>query len=62
VRGSATKSKLVRVGPYNEWEIDELCRTAQFAVEYLITAMEALDNPEERASGLPALRSVAEAY
>jgi probable addiction module antidote protein len=58
----ATMSKLVGVGSYNEWEIQELRKDREFAVEYLIAAMEALDNPEERAGGLLALRSVAEAY
>jgi len=55
-------SKLVGVNSYNEWEIRELRKDREFAVEYLIAAMEALDDPEERAGGLLALRSVAEAY
>jgi probable addiction module antidote protein len=55
-------SKLVGVSPYHEWEVQELRKDREFAVEYLIAAMEALDNPEERAGGLLALRSVAEAY
>ena len=33
-----------------------------FAIAYLQVAMEALDNPEERAGGLIALRAVAEAF
>jgi DNA-binding phage protein len=32
------------------------------AGEYLKAAMESLDNPDERAAGLLALRTVAEAY
>ncbi len=55
-------SKLVGVGSYHEWEIQELQKDREFAVEYLKAAMEALDNPEERAGGLIALRAVAEAY
>ncbi len=55
-------SKLVGVRSYDEWEIQELRKDREFAVEYLMAAMEALDNPEERAGGLLALRSVAEAY
>ncbi|MGA2887917.1 MAG: addiction module antidote protein [Terracidiphilus sp.] len=55
-------SKLVGVGSYHEWEVQELRKDREFAVEYLKVAMEALDNPEERAGGLIALRAVAEAY
>jgi probable addiction module antidote protein len=55
-------SKLVGVGSHHEWEVQELRRDREFAVEYLIASMEALDNPEERAGGLLALRAVAEAY
>jgi probable addiction module antidote protein len=55
--------KLRRLGvPHHEWEIETLKGDRELAVEYLIAAMEALDNPEERAGGLLALRSVAEAY
>jgi probable addiction module antidote protein len=55
-------SKLVGVGSYHEWEVQELRRDRAFALAYLQVAMEALDNPEERAGGLIALRAVAEAY
>jgi probable addiction module antidote protein len=55
-------SKLVGVGSYNDWEVEELRKDREFAVEYLKAAMEALDNPEERGGGLLALRAVAEAY
>jgi len=55
-------SKLVGVGSYHEWEVQELRRDREFAIGYLQAAMEALDNPEERAGGLIALRAVAEAY
>lgn len=47
---------------YNEWEIVQLQSDRELAIEYLKAAMEALDNPEERAGGLLALRAVAEAY
>src|SRR5271157_5088174 len=57
-----TMSKLVGVGSYHEWEVKELREDREFAVEYLKAAMEALDNPEERAGGLIMLRAVAEAY
>jgi probable addiction module antidote protein len=62
VEKEAIVSKLVGVNSYDEWEIQELRKDREFAVEYLMAAMEALDNPEERAGGLLALRSVAEAY
>lgn len=48
--------------PYNEWEIELLRSDPEVAVEYLKVAMESLDNPEERAGSLRALRAVAEAY
>ena len=54
--------KLVGVGSYHEWEVKELREDREFATEYLKAAMEALDNPEERAGGLIMLRAVAEAY
>jgi probable addiction module antidote protein len=54
--------KLVGVSSYNEWEVQELRKDREFAVEYLKAAMEALDNPEERGGGLLALRALAEAY
>jgi probable addiction module antidote protein len=47
---------------YHEWEIEFLRSDKEVAVEYLKAAMESLDNPEERAGGLLALRAVAEAY
>jgi probable addiction module antidote protein len=62
VEKEAIMSKLVGIRSYDEWEIQELRKDREFAVEYLMAAMEALDNPEERAGGLLALRSVAEAY
>jgi len=54
--------KPVAVGSYHEWEVEELSKDREFAVEYLKAALETLDNPEERGGGLLALRAVAEAY
>ena len=48
--------------PYHAWEIEQLRSDRELAVEYLKAALESLDNPDERAGGLLALRSVAEAY
>lgn len=45
-----------------EETIKELRADRAFAVEYLKAALEELDDPENRAAGLLALRDVAEAY
>ena len=45
-----------------EREVAELRADRELAVEYLKAAMESLDNPDDRAAGLLALRTVAEAY
>jgi len=47
---------------FHAWEIEQLQADRELAVEFLIAAMESLDNPDERAGGLLALRDVAEAY
>jgi probable addiction module antidote protein len=47
---------------HHDAEVAELRADHALAVEYLKAAMEALDNPEERAGGLLALRTIAEAY
>jgi len=47
---------------HHEWEVEELRKDREFAVEFLKVALEYLENPEERAGGLLSLRSVAEAY
>ncbi|MEY4730723.1 MAG: hypothetical protein RL020_1881 [Pseudomonadota bacterium] len=47
---------------HHEREVDELRADHELAVEYLKAAMESLDNPDDRAAGLLALRTVAEAY
>ena len=43
-------------------EVAELRADRELAVEYLKAAMESLDNPDDRAAGLLALRTVADAY
>lgn len=55
-------SKLKGVGSHHEAEISELRADREFAIEYLKAALESLDNPDDRAGGLLALRAVAEAY
>lgn len=47
---------------HHEREIAELRADRELAIEYLRAAMESLDQPESRAAGLLALRTVAEAY
>jgi probable addiction module antidote protein len=47
---------------HHESEVAELRVDRDLAVEYLKAAMESLDDPENRAAGLLALRTVAEAY
>lgn len=47
---------------HHEMEIAELRADRELAVAYLKAAMESLDDPEDRAAGLLALRSIAEAY
>ncbi len=47
---------------HHEREVAELRADRELAVAYLKAAMESLDNPDERAAGLLALRTVAEAY
>lgn len=47
---------------HHEREVAELRADRDLAVEYLKAAMESLDDPDDRAGGLLALRTVAEAY
>lgn len=47
---------------HHEAEIAELRVDRELAVAYLKAAMESLDDPDNRAAGLLALRTVAEAY
>ena len=54
--------KLIAGVSHEERSIEELREDREYAVALLQVAMESLNNPEERAGGLLALRSVAEAY
>jgi probable addiction module antidote protein len=54
--------KLQAAVSHHEREVEELRADRELAVEYLKAAMESLDNPNDRAAGLLALRTVAEAY
>ena len=56
-----TKKVVVAVSHHGR-EVAELRADRELAVEYLKAAMESLDNPDDRAAGLLALRTVAEAY
>lgn len=55
-------TKLKGVVSHHEREVAELRADRELAVAYLKAAMESLDDPEDRAAGLLALRTVAEAY
>lgn len=54
--------KLKAVVSHHDREVVELRADRELAVAYLKAAMESLDNPDDRAAGLLALRTVAEAY
>lgn len=54
--------KLAGAVSHHEREVAELRADRTLAVEYLKAAMESLDDPDDRAAGLLALRTVAEAY
>lgn len=54
--------KLIDAESHHEREVAELRADHELAVAYLKEAMESLDNPDDRAAGLLALRTVAEAY
>ncbi len=58
----ASMSKLKGAVSHHEAEVAECRADRELAVEYLKAAMESLDNPNDRAAGLLALRTVAEAY
>ena len=47
---------------HREAEIAELAASRELAIEYLKAALQSLDDPDDRAAGLLALRTVAEAY
>lgn len=47
---------------YRAWEIKQLRKDPELAMECLKIAMESLDNPEERGGSLLMLRALTEAY
>ena len=53
--------KRAAAAPHHAIEVDELRADWDLAIEYLTAAMESLDDPDDRAAGLLALRTVAEA-
>jgi probable addiction module antidote protein len=55
-------NKLKGTASHHDAEVAELRADRELAAEYLKAAMESLDDPNERAVGLLALRTVAEAY
>jgi len=57
-----TKKAMEASVSHTDETIQELRADRQFAVEYLKAALEELDDPDNRAAGLLALRDVAEAY
>ncbi len=57
-----TTKKVVGAVSHHEREVAELRADPELAAEYLKAAMGSLDNPDDRAAGLLALRTVAEAY
>ncbi|MBI3775810.1 MAG: putative addiction module antidote protein [Gammaproteobacteria bacterium] len=56
------KKKLKGAVAHHEREVEELRADRKLAAAYLKAAMEELDDPENRAAGLLALRTIAEAY
>ena len=55
-------SKLKGVVSHHDKEVAELRGDRELAVAYMKAAMQSLKDPEERAAGLLALRTVVEAY
>jgi probable addiction module antidote protein len=62
VETEASVSKLKGSVPHHDAEVAELRADRELAAQYLKAAMESLDDPNDRAAGLLALRTVAEAY
>lgn len=62
VETEANISQLKGVVSHHEREIAELRAHRELAVAYLKAAMESIYDPDERAAGLLALRTVAEAH
>lgn len=48
--------------PYHEWEVEQLRKDPEFAIEYLKGALESLTDPNDRGVGLVMLRAFTEAY
>jgi probable addiction module antidote protein len=48
--------------PYHQWEVGQLRKDPEFAVEYLKAALESLNDPDDRGASLLMLRAFAEAY
>lgn len=55
-------NKLKGAVSHHKREVEELSADRELAMAYLKAAMESLDNPDGRAGGLLALRTVAEAF
>jgi probable addiction module antidote protein len=62
MEGEASMKHLKGVVSHHEREVAELRADRELAVAYLKAALESLDDPNDRAAGLLALRTVAEAY
>jgi probable addiction module antidote protein len=62
MEGKTAMKKLVGVVSHDEREIEELRADRELAVAYLKVAMESLDDPHDRATGLLAIRAIVEAY
>src|SRR5690349_12994253 len=58
----ASMSKLKGVVSHHDKEVAELRGDRELAVAYMKAAMQSLEDPEDRAAGLLALRTVVEAY
>jgi DNA-binding phage protein len=58
----AAMKRLKASSSHHQAEIAELAANRELAVEYLKTALQSLEDPDDRAAGLLALRTVTEAY
>lgn len=57
-----SKKRIVGAVSHEAREVEELRGNRKLAVEYLKAAMESLDDPDNRAAGLLALRTIVEAF
>jgi probable addiction module antidote protein len=62
MEANSVMAKLKGVVSHHDREVAELAADRELTVAYLKAAMESLDDPDDRAGGLLALRTVAEAY